>query len=146
MIEKLNMITLENTSYPFKCDNLVLEVLQDEFGTLDDFEKKLNGWNPILDKNGEQKLDKEGKGLFRVGEPSMKAINFALPLMIREGIEIKNMKLKKPMEIPSDRTLIRMVENPIQVSKLIYEEYLNCFRVKNAETTQLKESPNQDNS
>ena len=146
MIEKLNMITLENTSYPFKCDNLVLEVLQDEFGTLDDFEKKLNGWNPILDKNGEQKLDKEGKGLFRVGEPSMKAINFALPLMIREGIEIKNMKLKKPMEIPSDRTLIRMVENPIQVSKLIYEEYLNCFRVKNAETTQTKESPNQDNS
>jgi len=146
MIEKINTITLGNTSYPFKCDNLVLETLQDEFGTLDDFEKKLNGWVPILNKDGEQKLDKEGKGLFRVGEPSMKAINFALPLMIREGVEIKNMKLKNPMEIPSDRTLIRMVENPIQVSKLIYEEYLNCFRVKNAKTTQTEESPNPGNS
>lgn len=147
MIEKLNTITLENTSYPLKCDNLVLEALQDEFGTLDDFEKKLNGWIPILEENGEQKQDKEGKGLFRVGEPSMKAINFALPLMIREGVEIKNMKLKKPMELPSDKTLIRMVENPIQVSKLLYEEYLNCFRVKNAKTTQTtEEGPNPDNS
>lgn len=146
MLEKLNTITLGNTQYPIKCDNLVLEALQDEFGTLDDFEKKINGWIPIIEKNGMQKLDKEGKGLFRVGEPSMKAINFALPLMIKEGVEIKNIKAKKEMELPSDKTLLRMVENPIQISKLLYAEYLNCFRVKNVETTQAEETENPSNS
>ena len=138
MIEKLNTITLSGQTFPFKCDNLVLEELQDEFGTLDDFEKKLNGWVPVLDENGVHKKNDKGEGLFKVVEPSMKAINFALPLMIREGVEIANETADEKITLPSDKEILRLIEQPLPVSKEIYAEYLNCFRVKNAKTTQGK--------
>jgi hypothetical protein len=140
MIEKLNTISLGSQVFPFKCDNLVLEQLQDEFGTLDDFEKKLNGWVPVLDENGIQKKNDKGEGLFKVVEPSMKAINFSLLLMIREGVEIHNETAAEKIELPSDKALLRLIEQPLPVSKEIYEEYLNCFKVKNAKTTQGKKT------
>lgn len=138
MIEKLNSIKLGDKVFPFKCDNLVLEELQDEFGTLDDFEKKLNGWIPVLDENGIQRKNDKGEGLFKVVEPSMKAINFSLTRMIREGVEIANETAEEKISLPSDKEILRLVEQPLPVSKEIYAEYLNCFKVKNAKATQGK--------
>lgn len=98
MIEKLKYINFEK-KYPIKCDLTVLEEIQEKYGTINEFELKLAGW-----MKNEKKLVKT--------EPSMKAIRFALPLMINEGIDIANE---------------------------LHDEFSRCFEVKNQSSTQEQE-------
>ena len=60
MFEKLNHIELSGESYPIKCDLLVLEKIQDEYGDLSDFENKLTGFVPDIDEYGEYVRNEEG--------------------------------------------------------------------------------------
>ena len=60
MFDKLNYIRLSDKEYPIKCDMLVLERIQDEFGSLSDFENKLNGFVPAKDESGNYKRTEEG--------------------------------------------------------------------------------------
>ena len=43
MFENLNTITLQGEKYPIRCDINVCEMLQDEFGSLAEFERRLLG-------------------------------------------------------------------------------------------------------
>ena len=54
MFEELKYIELSGEKYPVKCDMVVLEKIQDEFGSLEEFEKKITPWEPKLDEAGEK--------------------------------------------------------------------------------------------
>lgn len=89
MYEKMNTVRIGGKKIPIKCNFNVLQTLQEEFGTLKQFEQALIGMVPILDKNGDPIYETSPDGTesvkFKTTEPSLKAIAMALPMMINEG-------------------------------------------------------------
>lgn len=89
MYEKMNTVRIGGKKIPIKCNFNVLQTLQEEFGTLKQFEQALIGMVPILDKNGDPIYETSPDGIesvkFKTTEPSLKAIAMALPMMINEG-------------------------------------------------------------
>ncbi len=51
MFEEMNTIELTGRKYPIKCDLLVLEKIQDKYGTIGEFEQKLMTWEPVFMQN-----------------------------------------------------------------------------------------------
>lgn len=126
MVEKLSYIELGEERFPIKCDLAVLEMIQEEYGTVNAFELKLAGWV----KDEKKKLVKT--------EPSMKAIRFALPLMINEGIDIENVGNTEKKEHVSDIDLKMICSdiNIFDVANKLHEEFIRCFETKNLKSTQ----------
>ena len=89
MYEKMNTVRIGGKKIPIKCNFNVLQTLQEEFGTLKQFEQALIGMVPILDKNGDPIYETSPDGTesvkFKTTEPSLKAIAMALSMMINEG-------------------------------------------------------------
>lgn len=89
MYEKLNTVTIGKKKIPIKCDLAVLVRLQEEYGTLKNFEQKLIGMNQVLDDNGDPVYETNADGIeslkFKITEPSLSVISFCLPMMVNEG-------------------------------------------------------------
>ncbi len=119
--QKLEKITLSGMEFPIKIDNFVLEKLQKKYGTLQVYEMLLTG----------KRKDKDNK-IF-VTEPSLEAINFTVPLMIQEGMEIEG------KEAPTTEEIVRMIDIPMwHMAQTIQAEFSRCFETKKLETTQKK--------
>lgn len=128
MFEGLNHITLSGEEYPIKCDLLVLEKIQEEFGNVNDFENLILNWESV-EIDGEKQI----KSKF----PSARAVNFTLPLMINEGIEIENELTGQKRPPVNRKDIIRKVDMRLtEIAGLIHEEFAKCFKTKNVQTTQ----------
>ena len=90
-MDKLTYIEVGKEKYPIKCDNLVLQQIQEEFGSVRLFEMALIGLAAEKNPDGTDKRDDKGQIILKHVEPSIKAINFGLPLMVNEG----SLKLKR---------------------------------------------------
>lgn len=136
MFDKLNYIELSGEKYPLKCDILVLEKIQEEYGNLSKFENGIRGFIPNLDENGEIVINDEGLMVGTTGTPDIKMLNKALIWMIREGIEIAKDEGKEYPEF-TDKALLRKVDiTPRELGTVIHEEFIRCFARKNEKTTQ----------
>lgn len=139
MFEKLNYIELSGEKYPFKCDILVLERVQEKYGDLAEFENKLSGFVPGVDEDGEYTRNDEGKIMGYYGEPNMEALGDFLFWTIEEGIEIEREERGEEMKVPEKKKLIRSVDlAPRELMELLRKEFSRCFERKNAKTTQTK--------
>lgn len=139
MFEKLNYIELSGKKYPFKCDILVLERVQEKYGDLAEFENKLSGFVPGVDEDGEYTRNDEGKIMGYYGEPNMEALGDFLFWTIEEGIEIEREERGEEMKVPEKKKLIRSVDlAPRELMELLRKEFSRCFERKNAKTTQTK--------
>lgn len=139
MFEKLNYIELSGVKYPFKCDMLVLEQIQDKYKDLAEFENKLSGFVPGIDENGEYTRNDEGKIIGYYGEPNMEALGDLLFWTVEEGIEIEREEQKNEMKVPEKKKLIRSVDlAPRELAEVLREEFVRCFERKNGKTTQTK--------
>lgn len=128
---ELNHITLSGKEYPVKCDMLVLEKIQDKFEDISEFENRLMGFTPSKNADGTNKRDKNGNTLGITGVPDIRALNFALCEMVREGLEIEGAK-----EIPSDKEILQSVDlTPQELSEKLHEEFILCFKRKNVKAT-----------
>lgn len=136
MFEGLNHITLSGEEYPVKCDLVVLESIQEEFGTIGEFEEKLMPWTPKLDKDGKEVKSKNGKIIYVSRFPDIKAVNAALYHMVKEGEEIEaDNEKRKPREI-CRKELIRKADlTPVDLADQLHDEFLRCMKVKNEKTT-----------
>ncbi|MCR1842755.1 hypothetical protein [Murimonas intestini] len=135
IFEELKEIELSGEKYPIKCDLLVLEQLQEEFGSVADFENKLLGIEYLKDAEGEYIRDKEGKRKANIGIPDTKAINKGLYLMVREGLEIKGGAADG--KTLSREGLLRKVDKSYtEISKIVHEAFAECFEGKNGKATQ----------
>lgn len=85
MFEEMNTIELSGEKYPIKCDLLVLEKIQDKYGTIGEFEQKLMTWEPDLDEDGNKIIDDDGKTKYHGKFPNAGAVNDALTWMVNEG-------------------------------------------------------------
>ena len=124
--EKEMEMILGGRKFEAVIDLNVLAEVQEQYGTISEFERKLRGLTPA-----------EEKGHFYIGEPSAKAIAFILPLMINEGFEIEADKLQKyPVEHMSRLEVINMVDMALpELVGLITEELARALAVKKKKQT-----------
>lgn len=127
MIEKLTYIELGDGSYPIKCDLAVLEAAQEEYGTLNEFERKLAGFKEEKGKDGSIRT-----------EPSIKAVRLALTWMLNEGIDIENAKEGGKRKHITDLQMKELLTdaNVFEVADKLHKEFSRCFVSKNRKSTQ----------
>lgn len=130
MYEKLNKVTIGGKKIPIKCDFAVLQIIQEEFGTLKNFEQKLIGIVPVLDKDGNQVYEtKNGNETlkFKTTEPSLKAIALVLPIMINEGRKQMEEQGEEPTDFDYKKAIAEADFSIIDVALEIHNEYRRCF-------------------
>lgn len=131
LYEDMRYITLSGEKFPIRCDLLVLEKIQDEFGDIAGFENKLIGFIPAKEEDGTTKKDEEGRTVGISGPPDIHALLFALTSMTEEGLRCQG---KDPEE---KEKLARMVDmSPKELSAILHGEFMRCFQRKNQEPTQ----------
>lgn len=127
MFEGMNYIELSGEQYPIKCDLLVLERLQEEFGTLTEFERRILNWG-YADGDEKKRVSKL---------PDVKAVNEALYWMMQEGAEIRAEQSGEKMQPMEKTQVLRLVDKPLsEIAGELHEEFARCFQQKNALTTQ----------
>lgn len=127
----LNHIEIDGVKYPIYCDLNVLELIQDNFTSINKFERDILGLTPLLDENGEIKRNEEGLILNSQGEPQIRAIVFGLYLMIKEGQRIDTRQTGKEWEELTIDDIRELCAVPfMELSEKLHAEFNRCFEVK----------------
>lgn len=118
MFELTHIKINDTIELPIKCDLYVLNMLQQEYGSIEEFEMKLVGLK-----------EKDGK-TYRV-EPSVNAVAHALPLMVMEGMDIEKELNGRHYDVKSVKHLIALTtRNYRELAKELHEEMKRCFQTK----------------
>lgn len=130
-MDKLTYIEVGKEKYPIKCDNLVLQQIQEEFGSVRLFEMALIGLAAEKNPDGTDKRDDKGQIILKHVEPSIKAINFGLPLMVNEGLEIEAGQKNTDFKYLEDKEIIRSIQlSYLKLSEIMHKELARCFETK----------------
>ena len=128
----INHIELSGVKLPIRCDMLVLEKIQEDYGDISEFENKLIGFEPIYNEDGSAKVNENGKSVGKSTLPDIKTVHYGLWEFVKEGIDCSEQEIKY-----SEKDLIRMVDISIgELSDLLHEEFMRCFKRKNQNPTQ----------
>lgn len=135
MFEKLNEIELQGRKYPIKCDLLVLEEIQNEFDSLNEFEKGLITVEKIEEKKDEieEALEEElgeelEKAQYKVKFPDMKKVSAALFFMVNEGEEITaELEGRTPVKYTRKELARKVGDSVIRVANHLHDEFYRCF-------------------
>jgi hypothetical protein len=128
---ELSHIEMNGVKYPIYCDLNVLELIQEEFTSVNKFERDLMGLTPLIDENGDVKRNEEGSILNLQGEPKIKAIVFGLYLMIREGQRIDSRQTGKEWEELTIDEIRELCTIPFgELAQKLHEEFNRCFDIK----------------
>ena len=131
MYEKLNTVRIGNKRIPVKCDFNILQILQEEFGTLKNFEQKLIGMQPVLDADGNQVYEINSDGIeaikFKTTEPNLHAIAVALPLMINEGKIQSEKQGESGIDFDYKTAIAEADFSIVEVAVDLHNEYRRCF-------------------
>ena len=128
---KLNHIDINGVNYPLYCDLNVLELIQENFTSVNSFERDLLGLTPLIDENGEIRRNEEGSILNSQGEPKIRAIVFGLFLMIKEGQRIDSRQTGKEWEELTIDDIRELCTVPFgELSNILHAEFNRCFEVK----------------
>ncbi len=130
-MENLKRILIGDKTYPIKLDLNVLERIQEEYSTIHEFERKILGLRVARDKDGKALYMDNGKPRMVSVEPSVKAINTVLPMMVNEGLAVEAEVTRKGFEPVSDLWVISNCHIDYTVlAKMIHSEFKRCFEVK----------------
>lgn len=130
-MQKLKRIIINGKTYPMKMDLNVLETIQNEYGTINEFERDILGLKFAKDADGKQLFNDEGEPKMIIGETSIRAIKVALPAMINEGLEIEAEEAGKEFEPVEESYIFRNCNVSYELlGKMIHEEFKRCFKVK----------------
>lgn len=144
MFERLHTIILSGEKYPIKCDLLVLEKIQEEFGSINAFEEGLITWEPVLDENGEEVQQEDGTIKCRGRLPDIKVLNAALYFMVGEGEVIQAAEEGRAPRTMEKAEIIRKVDiQPQKLANQLHDEFYRCFYIKNGKATQNQERAEQ---
>lgn len=131
MYENMNTVTLGGKKIPIKCNFNTLQIFQENFGTLKQFEQKLIGMVPVFDKLGNQvyEINADGQEVmkFNTTEPSLKAIALALTTMINEGKIQAEAQGDDPIDFDYKQAIKEADFSMIEVAVELHTEYRRCF-------------------
>ena len=108
-----NTIKINGEEVPIRCNLEIMAQLEEEFGTIMIFSEKLMHLNSSAGKENENIL------------PDMRAITFALPKFVHEGIEYYNEKNahSRQLEQLLPSTVLRHCEDPVvDVARILWSE------------------------
>lgn len=162
MFDEMKKIVMQGKEYPIKCDLLVLEKLQHEFGSLNDFENGLITMEEIQEEKMaeeagdlEQELQRElgvepeekkeeEKKKYKVKFPDMKCVKAALYYMVNEGEEIEAEREGRTPVVYTREELGKMAGAAIiGIANQLHMEFYNCFFSANRTQKEIQE-PNQE--
>lgn len=130
-MEQLRRVQIGEVKYPVIITLSVLEKIQENYGSLHQFEMDIVGLDYHLDANGHQVLDKNGKPEMVTKEPSIKAIHTAIVPMINEGLEIESEMTGIGYQPVSEQQIDREYNvDYMYLARIIQEEFGKCFAVK----------------
>ena len=130
-MEKLKRIRIGEKRYPYKIDLNVLEQIQEEYGSINKFERDILGYVFEKDREGNQIYTKEGKPLMRRTEPSVRAIKAVLPAAINEGLAIEADETGKEFEPVTEEQIFRECKIAYEtLADMMHEEFTRCFVIK----------------
>lgn len=130
-MEKLKRIMIGGKTLPIKIDLNVLEHIQNNYGTINEFERKILGIEAARDAEGKVIYGEDKKPVMVSVEPSIKAIKTVLPSMINEGLAIEAEELGKSWEAVSDQWVYANCTIAFDtLAEIIHEEFKRCFEIK----------------
>lgn len=121
MKDRPTIIKINGKEVPLWCDIYVLNEVQEEYGTIADFERKLAGIKEI-EENGKKQVCHV--------EPEVKTIIFALRLMVKEGYKKEALlgEVREPVDVEE---LVIDVDIPFnQLADMLHNEFRRCFAAK----------------
>ena len=128
---KLNRIILGKKTYPIKINLNVLEYIQENYGSINQFELDILGLKNKVDEKGELLYTEDGKPVMYRTEPSIKAIKAVLPSMINEGLSIEAEERGIEFVPLLDKDVFRECTISYELlAKKIHEEFARCFKTK----------------
>jgi len=128
--ENKETITLSGETFPLRCDLMVLEQIQEQYGDISDFEYKLIGFEPDRDDFNNIMYTENGNTLGKYTNPDIPTVGKALALMVNEGMAYEE------QEPVSEKKLKMLVDIPLrELADILHEVYLSSFRRKNQEAT-----------
>ena len=132
-MKKLRRIIIGDKNYPIKIDLNVLEHIQENYGSINQFEMDILGLKHKKDADGNPVYTEDGKAMMYKTEPSVKAIKMVLPAMINEGIavEVDNNHAISLNPVTEKEILRECTISYELLAKMIHEEFKQCFEVKN---------------
>lgn len=134
MYDTFTKIEIGGEYHPIKCNIEVMAALQDRFGSLNAFEKAIIGLRDVYDDDGKLKKDEDGNQLFMTGEPSIKAVIEALPIMLKAGYD-DAIEQGEASERPDLRKAIKEADfDYIKTANSIHDEFKRCYERKNRKT------------
>ena len=130
-MENLKKITIGGIEYPYKIDLNVLEKIQEEYGTIGQFERVLIGLEFMTDEKGNQMYTENGEPRMWKVAPKIRAIRMVLPWMINEGREIEAEDTGRSWEPVTEAEIARKCDIPYtDLAEIIHEEFSRCFSAK----------------
>lgn len=131
---KLNKIEINGTEYPIYCDLNVLDLIQENFESVNEFERGILGLVPLRDKDGELMRDDTGALLQEQHEPKIKTVAFGLFVMIREGQRIQKRETGEDVELIQKEDIMEGCRTSfIELAEIVREEFNKCFTIKKKE-------------
>lgn len=130
-MDKLNRIMIGGTEYPVKIDLNVLEIIQEEYGTINGFERDILGIRMLKDAEGNQLYEDDGSPRIEITEPSIRAIKLALPAMINEGLAIEADETGSRFAPVDKEQVFRTGGTDYEtIAGMIHKEFKKCFETK----------------
>lgn len=130
-MEKLKRILIGGKTYPFRIDLNVLEEIQEEYGSINQFERDLLGLHFRKDDEGKQVYTEEREPAMFWTEPSIRAIKTVLPVAVNEGLAIQADQENRVFEPVEAEFIFRSCTIPYdQLSRMLHEEFRRCFETK----------------
>lgn len=133
---EISRIQLSKTlEVPFRCDLYVLNAIQNQYGTIETFERELVGMCP---KEGSDSME---EGAYEMREPSIKALLFALPMMVREGFRAEKEENGRDIPDMNDMQLVLNIRRDYRlIADDIHEEMRRCFGVKKKKSPEARKT------
>lgn len=124
-MKELTKIKIAGEEYPVKLDINVLEEIQENYGSIYQFEREILGIKNV-------EYDEQGTVVkMENSEPSIKAIKMVLPLMINEGMKITADLENKEFNPVSAEMIYRECDVSYELlAKMIHAEFKKCFATK----------------
>lgn len=130
-MEYLQRIKIGVHDYPVKIDLCVLEKIQEDYGSINEWERDILGIGFVTDDEGHVVIGEDNKPLAYSKEPSVKAIRAVLSLMINEGLEIEAEQMGVEWKPVSKALIDRECTTDYKVlAEIVHKEFSRCFVVK----------------
>lgn len=125
-MRELKTIEMSGDKIPIRCNLAIMEKLQTEFGSVQDFIKKI----APLDEAGNIDFKWAGPDWL----PDMHALVYSLPLLVDEGIEMYNEDHKIQLEKMPPRVIFRRCDQSVfTVAAAIYSEVIDSMHAPKLE-------------